>query len=170
MSTYTRFRYIFHQEVPIITAVFGFRSLVDRDGNRVRTELYFAVDTAAKASIITPPGEAKLRNEFPSVQWDKQFRHGLMYETIVGKVPFKAADNVYVEFLAENGNTWKLELPFILFCENFKQPGIQFQAGHHLPYCLLGQDVLRRCGMLATKDHGLISPDQKAVDSLIAAF
>jgi hypothetical protein len=160
---YTIFRYTLHQGVPVVSAVLHVQK------RPILVPLPFAVDTAAQQSIITPQCEAVLKIEEPSVPWEKLFKHGgRTIETILLEATFKYIDDgVALTFLSEDQTHWTVPLKMMLFSDECRIGPSRILPARHLPFSILGQDVLRQCGVLAVPKRGLITPHWQQVDGAI---
>lgn len=161
---YSEFAYDPNQHMPVITALLLFRN------TPVTVWLPFVIDTAAKHSIVTPTCEARLKNDAPDYDWDDQFAIGVKdVGTILGQALFKYIDqDVGLCFLAEdNQSMWIARLPFILFSNQTKVAASKIIPGQLLPFGIIGQDVLRQCGLITAKDKGILAPNLLAVARII---
>lgn len=180
---FTAFRNVGQVRVPVVSATLIYENKIITE-----PELYFAIDTAAEFTIITPGTEARLKLDAPDIDWENRFRHGgRKIETIMGEAVFKtlapsqdwlnrngdavrsgASMPIGLMFFAEDGkSTWRMSLETILFCDETLRGHSRIIPGRQLEFCLLGQDVLKRCGLISTLDHGLLTPDKAQVDQAI---
>lgn len=128
---------------------------------RVYVGLKFIVDTAAKYTIVTPKNLAKLRYEDTSTAWNKLLRpRSEPVDTVLGDAYLlEFRENPRLRFKAVDGSYWDKSLEELMFVdENRRRQGAPVSFAL-LPYSILGQDILRQCGVLCDSEGGIIMPE-----------
>jgi hypothetical protein len=165
----TVFEYNPRFRLPLVPAVLIYRDEAITEAG----PLYFAVDSAATHTVVTPQCEAQLKVARPDIPWENLFkRRAVEIDTILGPAVFKAlSGGVGLAFLTAEKKPWIVRLEFVLFSDiRVPRPREKVVAATQYPFGILGQDVLRQCGIVSTPEGGFLTSDRKVTGELLRFY